>query len=320
MSTQSADTLPPQLLTEVAAQSARVVPDAFGRLAGALQSRFGESLDAVILYGSCLHSQETREGVVDLYAVIDDYRNAYRERRLRLFNAWLPPNVFYLEIGDGEDVLRTKYAVISREDFARGCRDWFHSYIWARFAQPVRILYARDETTRDRINRSLAEAVARFLQTTVPVLGTCVVDAEEIWSRGLALTYAAELRPEKQGQPRRLTHLNLGDYGRLTAAAAPVLEGRMQELPRGDFRCIIDAREQRSARRKWRLRRWQGRMLSVLRLIKAVFTFNHCVEYAAWKIKRHTGVTIEVTPRLQRHPILWGSSILWQLLRRGILR
>lgn len=319
-SIQSNSNPPPELLAEVTSQSSRVVAPEFTLLARELQSRFGGALDAVILYGSCLHTHDPAEGVVDLYAVVDDYRNVYRKRRLQFFNAWLPPNVFYMEIDAGEVVLRCKYAVISRGDFEQGCRDWFHSYLWARFAQPVRILFTRDETTRKGINRSLAEAVTTFLETTIPMLGTCNVNAEEIWARGLALTYAAELRPETKGRERRLTHLNLGDYSRLTNAAVPVLEDRLQVAPDGGFLCIVDKREQRRSGRKWWLRRVQGRILSVTRLIKAVFTFNHCIEYAAWKIKRHTGVTIEITPRLRRHPILFGSSILWQLLRRGVLR
>lgn len=77
---------------------------------------------------------------------------------------------------------------------------------------------------------------------------------------------------------------------------------------------------QRQAQWRWRLRRWQGRILSLLRLGKAVFTFANGVEYAVWKIERHTGVRVEITPMLRRHPILLGLVALRQLLRRGVLR
>jgi len=311
---------PAQLLEEVTLQSSLAVAPGFTALARELHERFGRALDAVILYGSCLHTQNPAEGVVDLYAIVDDYRNACSKRHLRWLNAWLPPNVFYMEIESAECVLRCKYAVISRHDFEQGCRDWFHPYIWARFAQPVRVLYVRDVATRDRVNRSLAEAVITFLDATLPMLDTCDIDAEEIWAQGLALTYAAELRPESKGRERQLTHLNSGVYKGLTCAALPALRERLQVTGDGNFHCLFDKRRQRRCGRRWRLRRLQGRVISVLRLIKAVFTFNHCIEYAAWKIKRHTGVTIEITPRLRRHPIIMGSSILWQLLRRGVLR
>ena len=71
---------------------------------------------------------------------------------------------------------------------------------------------------------------------------------------------------------------------------------------------------------RWRLRRWQGKILSVLRLSKAAFTFQDSISYAAWKIERHTGVRVEVTPLLRRHPVLWGVKVSWQLLRRGVMR
>ena len=86
------------------------------------------------------------------------------------------------------------------------------------------------------------------------------------------------------------------------------------------YRCRVSDADYRQAIRHWRLRRWQGRVLSVLRLAKAVFTFNNCVDYAVWKIQRHTGERIPMTPALQRHPLLQGSRLLWQLLRRGVLR
>lgn len=314
------DTVPSSLISEVASQSSRIVPPEFSILVDELKNRLGRSLETVLLYGSCLRSRNPADGVVDLYAVVDDYRCAYRRRGLRYLNAWLPPNVFYMEISREGLTLRAKYAVISMADFERGVNGWFHSYLWARFSQPVRILYAREEAVRERMHYLLAAAVSRFLREGVAALGPCVTDAERIWTSLLSLTYAAELRPESKSRARELTHHNLGDFMRLTACAAPALNGALETLSQGYYRCRVADREQRRALRQWRLRRWQGRVLSVLRLSKAVFTFNNAVDYAAWKIQRHTGVNIPVTPGLQRHPILRGSKLLWQLLRRGVLR
>lgn len=312
--------VPSSLVSEVASQSSRNVPSEFSILVDELKHRFGDALDAVILYGSCLRSRNPGDGVVDLYAVVDDYRNAYTRRGLQYLNAWLPPNVFYLEVTRGEVIYRAKYAVISMADFDRGVERWFHSYLWARFAQPVRILYARDGQCRDHLHYLLAASVVRFLREGTAALGSRVADAETIWTRSLALAYAAELRPEQENRARQLTHLNLGDFMRLTTCVAPALDSMLEVLPQSYYRCRVAPREQRRALRHWRLRRWQGRVLSVLRLSKAVFTFNNAVDYAAWKIQRHTGISIPVTPGLQRHPILRGSRLLWQLLRRGVLR
>ena len=91
-------------------------------------------------------------------------------------------------------------------------------------------------------------------------------------------------------------------------------------LEQGYYKNIADAGLRKRSLRQWRLRRWQGRVLSILRLMKAAFTFRDCVDYAAWKIERHTGVAIPVTPRLRRHPIFFGFSAMWRLIRRKALR
>lgn len=311
----------PELVAEIASQCSRAAPPQLSVLIDSLQTRFGQALTAILLYGSCLRSEDITDGVIDLYAVVDDYHHAYAEQLLRLFNACLPPNVFYLEAPVHQHLtLRSKYAVISIQDFERGSTHWFHSYMWARFAQPVRLLYTRDESTRVRIHTALAQAVLTFLRSTIPVLGTGETDTETIWTRGLTLTYAAELRAEKAGQARQLAQLNLGDYLRLTAHAAAGLKGRLEPQAHGRYRCLVDENRQRRAIWQWRVRRWQGRILSLLRLAKAVFTFRDCIDYAAWKIKRHTGISVEVTPLLRRHPLLLGTLLLWRLLWRGTIR
>lgn len=310
--------LPDGLKQEKANQTSRNISNNFSPLTLLLKQQFGESLEAIILYGSCLHSHNIEEGVVDFYVLVRDYKQAYERRYLRYLSAWLPPTVFYLEAKEAN--LKAKYAVISITDFEAGINKWFHSYLWARFAQPVRILYSRDADCEEQIHSLLAASVLTFLRNTLPVLGSTVVDVEEIWINGLTLSYAAELRPERHNRPRQLSHISLGDYNRLTIFAAPALGDKLIALKNNQYKCEFNLKEQKYALLQWRLRRWQGRVLSVLRLSKATFTFINCIDYAAWKIKRHTGVDIEITPRLRRFPILWGLKVLWSLLRKGVVR
>ncbi|MDP1933860.1 MAG: acylglycerol kinase family protein [Nitrosomonas sp.] len=319
--TASAVQLPVRLINEVAWESKKAVSPDLVPLVDALIMRFGTSLDAVILYGSCLHSAiSLEEGIVDLYVIVDSYHKAYPERYLANLNAWLAPNVFYLEIPHQERTLRAKYAVISTSDFARGAQLWFHPYIWARFAQPSRLLYYRDDSVRERIYAALAHSVVTFLKSGAQTLEAGILDVEEIWTRCLMLTYAAELRAERETRARHLAQANLNALIRLTEVAAPLLTGILEKQENGKYRCLTTLETQRKALWLWRLRRWQGRILSILRLSKATLTFNNSVEYAAWKIERHTGVSVEITPMLRRHPILWGLKVAWRLMRRGVLR
>lgn len=317
----SAQQLPVRLINEVAWESKKAVSPDLVPLVDSLMERFGESLDAVMLYGSCLHSDiSLDEGIVDLYVIVDDYQKAYPKRYLANFNAWLPPNVFYLEVPHQDRTLRAKYAVISTKDFERGAQFWFHPYIWARFAQPSRLLYCRDDSVRERIYMALSHSVVTFLKSGVAAFEAGIWDVEEIWARCLTLTYAAELRAEKETRAHHLAQANLDALTRLTEVAAPMLQGILEKQENGKYLCLTSPKTQQQALRRWRLRRWQGRMLSILRLAKATFTFSNSVEYAAWKIKRHTGVSVEITPMLRRHPILWGLKVARQLLRRGVLR
>jgi len=308
------------LLAEVSWQSSRATPDALRALVRWLRARFGDELDAVLLYGSCLHAGDPTDGIVDLYAVVRDYRAAHPSRLHRWFNALLPPNVYYAEVGEGGAALRAKYAVLSSDDFREGATRWFHSYVWARFAQPCRMLYARDAATAASVRRTLAAAVRTFLGNVVPTLAGADVGPEEIWARGLALTYASELRPEREERVRWLTERNLPDYARLTSAAAPTMPHVMEVLEGGRYRARATEAERRRCLGRWRLRRWQGKALSVLRLGKSIFTFAGGADYVAWKIHRHTGVALEVTPFMRRHPLLVAPWMLLRLLRRGVVR
>lgn len=313
--------IPDRLVQEIAIQDARAVHPLFQSFTTALKQHFGEALDSIILYGSCLHTSDLTGGIADFYVLVSDYRSAYSNRLLAYLNAWLPPNVFYLEVPTATGTIRAKYAVISTTDFERGACRWFHPYIWARFSQPVRLLYARDDQIRKRIYYAQARAVLRFLCSTLPVLESGPGDLEAIWTSGLMLTYAAELRTERKERAQHLIQLDPEFYNRLTTAAVPVLDPLLSLQADGQYQIgSVTPLKKLNTHIQWRLRRWQGRVLSILRLSKATMTFRDCLDYAAWKIERHTGVKVEITPMLRRHPILWGYKVMWQLLRRGVLR
>lgn len=310
---------PAALIEEIERQAARPVGEGGDALVQALQARFGPSLAGVLFYGSCLHSDDLTNGLADLYAIVDTYTSAYAPWSLRLGNAVLGPNVFYLEDSTHEPPLRAKYAVMSVAHFERGCARWFHSYLWARFAQPARLIYVRDGAARERIQNALSAAVMRFLAEAIPACDADPLDAAELWSSGLALAYASELRTEKNREGV-LADIHGAQFEKLTACAAPALSPELRPTGDGLYRSGVSARQRRRARLRWRARRWQGRVLSILRLTKAAFTFDRGADYLAWKIERHTGVAITVTPTLRKHPIFFGPKLLWRLLRKGTVR
>ena len=63
----------------------------------------------------------------------------------------------------------------------------------------------------------------------------------------------------------------------------------------------------------WKRRVLLGKPLNLARLAKASTTFEGAARYAAWKIERHTGMAIEVTPFRERYPLLAAPGVLWDL-------
>jgi hypothetical protein len=86
------------------------------------------------------------------------------------------------------------------------------------------------------------------------------------------------------------------------------------------YRADIPKPVRRMSTAAWRLRMLQGKILSILRLLKGMLTFEGGVDYILGKIERHSGVTVDVEPRLRRHPLLAAGVLTWEIYRRGGFR
>src|SRR3546814_5937595 len=89
--------------------------------------------------------------------IVDDYARAYPKRWLAIANRLLPPNVFPI----GYRGLAAKYAVLSLADFRRlASSDTLNVSVWARFAQPSRLVWAA--------SAAIAEAIAKAVASAAP--------------------------------------------------------------------------------------------------------------------------------------------------------
>ena len=292
-------------------------PDGVVTLGAMLRRRFGSHAQAVLFYGSCRRSNDDTDGIVDLYVLVDGYRAAYGRLLPALANRMLAPNVYYIEAPFAGRIARAKYAVMSLAQFERGTARWFHSYLWGRFAQPCGLLFAADESVRRRVVSAIGAAVATFAARTLPRL-PAEFDAQTLWTQGLRLTYAAELRSERPDAIRALHADAVIEFEALTHALA-----RMQGwdlATRGRYRNPSTRTERWSSACGWAARSVQGKALSVLRLLKAAWTFDGGFSYLTWKIERHSGVKTEITPFMRRFPRVGAIGALWRTWRRGGFR
>jgi len=310
-----------QLIQVVRQWSTRPLPTGIAVLAEAARARHGGAA-AVLFYGSCLREECIDEGIADLYLLVDNYHTAFRSHLQAAANRLLPPNVFYLEVPFEGKTLRAKYAILSLRDFQRGAQVWFHSYIWARFAQPSAAVYVRDPETAALIHRAQARAVRTFVHRTRPRLPP-VFTARELWSTGLNLSYRCELRSERPGTAVRLFDAAPDFYETVTQLALTDENGQVRLLSRKSplcYRHSVSVRKKRLNRLGWDVRQIQGKTLSVLRLLKGLFTFKNGINYILWKIERHSGVHIEAGPAGRRFPRLAKCLTVWKLFRKGAFR
>jgi uncharacterized protein YfiM (DUF2279 family) len=284
-------------------------------LADAIGARHG-GIAAIVFYGSCLRqpaaAAEPPDGIMDFYVVVDRYRDAYPGRLLALANRILPPNVFHVATRWRGEPVRAKYAVISMAQFRRGlARTSFQTSLFARFAQPCRLVWARDPQARAAIGAALADAVITMVAAVAPLLEPGS-HAEQLWLRGFRETYRAELRTEGAARARDLYQSDRERYEVITPWALSAA-GIAASTTRSAY-------GRRSAQLRWAARRVLGKLLSVLRLSKSAFTFDGGADYILWKIERHTGVSLPASPWQRRHPLLASPVFLWRLYRLGAIR
>jgi hypothetical protein len=273
-------------------------------MATAIAERHGAASRAVLFYGSCLRERQLDGLMLDFYLIVSDYRSAYGRKWLAAANRMIPPNVFYFEAAG----LAAKYAVLSEADFAHECGPgaWTVSTA-ARFAQPSRLAWVADEAAAERAIATVAEAAATLLGWTLPVAASD--EPEILWKRAFALTFAAELRAERQDRSAAIVDSDPERYERFGRAALALIEAGARPLL-----------GPRQAMRWWRRKQRHGKRYSIARLAKASLTFAGGADYLAWKINRHAGTRIELKPWQRRHPLLAGVTLLPRLLKSGAVR
>ena len=312
------------LSTLVAEELALPVEPRVTAMAEAVAALYPGAARAVLFYGSCLREQNLDGLMLDFYLIVSSYREAYGRGWYAFANRLIPPNVFPFEHGG----LAAKYAVLSEADFARENSLRARSVsVWARFAQPSRLVWAKDEGGRDRVIAAVTEAVPTLFALTIPSMeGEDRRDPLAVFREGFALTYGAELRAERKGRSGSIVDSDPDRYSRFGEAALAVLKvPKPPKRRKGSDQLIWEHGRERvgirkRAQRGWRWRARKGKMLSVMRLAKATTTFAGGVDYLAWKINRHAGTQIVVKPWQRRWPILGALTLLPRLLRRGAIR
>ncbi len=267
-------------------------------LAAAIAALHGDAARAVLFYGSCLREARLDGLMLDFYLIVSDYPSAYDKSWLATANRLIPPNVFPFT----KDGLAAKYAVLSEADFAALNRPEATTVsVWARFAQPSRLVWSKDEAARTAAVDAVAQAAPTLFDLARPVAASH--DPLAVWQEGFARTYQCELRAEKTTRSGSIVDADPDRYARFGAV-----------IP------LTTTMTRPATERIWRQLRKRGKRASILRLAKASLTFSGGIDYLAWKINRHAGTQIEIKPWQRRFPLVAALFLVPKLLRQGAVR
>lgn len=312
----------PELRRELAAGLDDAPSADASALATMLARSFGPSTVAIIHYGS--HAQRSdarRESAFDYFIIVDRYRDAYDSlarttgtsyspRTAAMLNHILAPNV--IAVTDREPVppLAAKCAVLSLEDLQRACsRQAQDHFVQGRLFQYVQLAWTRDVEARAAVESAIVDARGRSFawgRTSLPP----AFDAEEYFRVLLERSFSAEIRPERGGRVDALVGaqhdivIRIYDalLQRLAAQSLLRQEGNVYHLAR-------PAGSLERLRTSWYFR--SSKLRATARWLKYIVLYDNWLEYVIRKIARRSGVTVELTARERRWPLifLWPKAI-----------
>ena len=257
---------------------------------------------AVLFYGSNLRTGSL-EGVLDFYVLLPGGIET---------GIW--PRVSYHERDRDSVTLRAKVATMTLATFAAAASGkTLDTTIWARFVQPSALAWVQDRAQAHAVSEAVAAAAipaSRYAVALGPPAGT----DEDYWRALFRATYRAEFRVEKPGRENDILGVNQAHFAGLLPAALDDA-GIVWTRDGAILHPQLGNAERDALRRGWARRARLGKPYNLVRLLRASTTFDGAAKYAAWKIERHTGVPVTLTPWRERHPVLAAPGVLWRVWR-----
>lgn len=291
------------LAAAIETELATRAPQAVVELAAALADPARDA--AILYYGSTLRTGDL-SGVLDFYRLT---RRPHRRGLRGLVERLLWPEVSYREVPVGGRTLRAKVATLPLATFRRAAEGrTLDTTIWARFVQPTQRVWSADAAAASEAALAVEAAVVTAARHAA-ALGPQAGPAEAYWLALFRRTYAAEFRMETTDRADTVIASGAARY----AAILPLAwrAGGVAFEAQGDALKPV-----KGGLPGWTLRRLAGKPLNLARIGKAAFTFDGAARYAAWKVQRHTGIEIVVTPFRERHPFLAAPGAWLELRRR----
>lgn len=260
---------------------------------------------AILYYGSTLRTGDLT-GILDFYRLT---RGPHRRGLHGLVERLLWPEVSYHEVDTSAGRLRAKVATLPMATFRKAAAgETLDTTIWARFVQPVQRVWSAGPGEAEEAGQAVSAAVmtaSRFAAALGPQSGP----AGAYWLALFRQTYAAEFRMETTSRADTVVAPFAARYAAILPLAWRAAGVAFEAVGEG-------LRPDRRSLPGWTLPNLMGKPLNVARILKAAFTFDGAARYAAYKVERHTGIEIAVTPWRERHPFLAAPGAWLELQKR----
>lgn len=285
------------------------------RLADFLAHTFGDATVAIIHYGSHAQRSDARpESAHDFFVIVDHYASAYRalaaaiptryRPRTATFLAHiLPPNVIAVSVPD-DPPMHAKCAVLSLGDLRRaGSGRAQDHFTQGRLFQQVQLVWARDEESRRAVVDVLLGVRARTFTWVHPALPARFT-TDSYCRTMLETSFAAEIRPEGDERLQVLLDVQRDTLTRVYGALLQQLVSQRILLSSGKVYSLArPAGWAERVRIAYYFRR--SKVRATLRWLKYIALYDDWLEYIVRKIERRSGVSVTLTPRERRWPLLF---------------
>lgn len=297
------------------------VPEEVEKLLEAILPEWDNKVLAVLFYGSCLRTNVFINNVADFYLIVEDLGNN-KNSFITFLNKLLPPNVYYIETPYNESILRAKYGIFTFNQFKKmASMDAFHPYLWARLVQPMRIVYLKDENIKIEIVKSIYSAITTLMINVAPQLKN-EFNLKQFWIKALKLTYKTEIRPEGKSNILNIYNSNSDYLNEIAKNILEILPYPIQKKEKNEicqYNILIGNSVKCANAFSWALKIVLGKLLSAVRLLKSLLTFENALEYGYYKLSKHTPNVI--IPSMFRNNLFFSCLYLFLIgIKRKIFK
>lgn len=283
--------------------------------------RYGNKVVGIFMYGSMLSKvTATSSSFPDFFVVTDGYRRVFQRLSHWLLAYFLPPHIYHLRL---DEQRRCKYNLISLGRFRRECsRRAKDIYILGRFGKRVALVYARDELARASLTDCCFSAMSNVVHWTLRGMQR-PFDEKDFALSCLNLSYAGETRVETSSKVPKLFESEREFYLEVypgLLAKLPVAKKMARKNSQGLYEPAGGSlvRMVRRLRYGWFLKK--SRIRGIMRWPKFLVTVDEWVDIILAKIERTKGIKIQLTANQRRHPLIFGWSHFFRLLRAGAIK